>query len=86
MAEPLSITASVIGITAPALHGIRLLLDDVQNIKDAPEAIKALEDHLHRVSLALSSLQAIEPGEWESLGSNITDEVRPTVRFCTAAC
>jgi hypothetical protein len=86
MAEFLSVTASIIGVTAPALHGIRLLLDDVQSIKDAPEAIRALEDHLHRVGLALSSLQAIDPREWEFLGSNITDEVESTVRFCTAAC
>lgn len=86
MADPVSITASIIGITAPALHGIRLLLNDVQNIKDAPDAILALEGHLHRVKLALSSLQAIEPREWECLGNNIMDEVESTVLFCTAAC
>lgn len=86
MVEPLSVTASIVGITAPALHGIRLLINDVQSIKDAPDAIRALEDHLHRVSLAVSSLQAIEPREWEYLGSNITDEVESTVRLCTASC
>ena len=36
MADPLSITASVVGITVPALHGTRLLLDDLERLKDTP--------------------------------------------------
>ncbi|KAJ5604685.1 hypothetical protein N7510_009839 [Penicillium lagena] len=86
MAEPLSTTASVIGIIAPALHGIRLLLDDIQNIKDAPDTIQALNDHLYRVSLALSSLQGVEPEEWESLGSSVADQAKSTIQFCTTTC
>ena len=30
MTDPLSITASVVGIVVPALHSIRLLLEDLQ--------------------------------------------------------
>jgi hypothetical protein len=41
MADPLSIGAGVVGIIVPAVHGSRLLLDDIQSIIDArkPSAI-----------------------------------------------
>jgi hypothetical protein len=42
MADPLSITASVVGIIGPALHTMRLLLQDLQQLKDAPKTIKRL--------------------------------------------
>jgi hypothetical protein len=86
MAEPLTVTASIFSITVPALQAIQHLLNDVQSIKDAPETIQDLKDHLHQVILAVSSLQTIEAGEWESLGSNITDGVESTIRLCTTAC
>jgi hypothetical protein len=42
MADPLSITASAVGIIVPALHGTRLLLEDLQQLKDAPKTVKRL--------------------------------------------
>ena len=42
MADPLSITASAVGIIFPALHGTRLLLEDLQELKDTPKTIKRL--------------------------------------------
>lgn len=36
MADPLSIGASVVDITVPALYRNRLPLDDLQSITDAP--------------------------------------------------
>jgi hypothetical protein len=44
MADPLSITASIVGIIVPALHGTRLLLGDLQQLNDAPKTIKRLTD------------------------------------------
>jgi hypothetical protein len=79
MAEPLTITASIVSITVPALHGIQALLNDVQSITDALKTIQDLEDYLHRLSLALSSLGAMKNGEWEPLGSNLMEEVKSTV-------
>ena len=40
MADPFSITASVVGIVVPALHGTRLLLGDLQQLTDAPMHLK----------------------------------------------
>jgi hypothetical protein len=37
----------VVGITVPALHGTRLLLKDLQQLKDAPNTVKRLVEDVH---------------------------------------
>lgn len=86
MADPLSITASIFGVTVPALHGIRLLLDDLQRIKDASEAVKNLKDDILSVDMALTSLQAVKDREWESLGGTVADEAKAAISTCARAC
>lgn len=86
MADPFSITAGVVSIAVPALHGLRLLLHDLQSIKDAPETISNLKDNICAVELALNSLQAISEQEWKSIGITIADEVKATITTCTKAC
>ena len=49
MADPFSITAGIAGIAAPALHGTRILLDDLRKISDAPALVKALEGDISLV-------------------------------------
>jgi hypothetical protein len=39
MADPFSITAGAVGIAGAALESIKALLDDIQAVKAAPEAI-----------------------------------------------
>ena len=68
MADPLSVAASIVGVTVPALHGTRLLLDDLQGIADAPKAVESLKEDLLSVDMALKSLQAVKDPEWKSLG------------------
>ncbi|KAL9100717.1 MAG: hypothetical protein Q9163_003943 [Psora crenata] len=84
MAEPFSIVASVVGVVFPALHGTRLLLDDLQKLKDAPETIRCLVEDVHSVEMALTTLQTVEDQEWLSLG--IAEESRTTISTCTKAC
>ena len=86
MADPLSIAASVVGVTVPALHGARLLLNDLQKINDAPETVKRLKDDVSSVERALSSLQTVKDQEWESLGGTIAEESKTTISMCTRAC
>ena len=50
----LSIGAGVVGIIVPALHGSRLLLDDLQCITDAPKAVETLRTNLISVEMALT--------------------------------
>jgi Fungal N-terminal domain of STAND proteins len=86
MADPLSIAASIVGVTVPALHGARLLLDDLQKINDAPQTVERLKDNVRSVDMALTSLQTLEDQEWESLGGNIAEESKTTISTCTRAC
>jgi hypothetical protein len=59
MTEPLSITTSVVGITVPALHGVRLLSEDLQQLKEAPETVKRLSEDVQSVETSLKLLQSV---------------------------
>lgn len=86
MADPLSIGAGVVGIIVPALHGTRLLLDDLRCIIDAPKAIETLKEDLCSVEMALTSLQAVKDVEWELLGNTVVEQSKATINTCTKAC
>ncbi|KAJ5627886.1 hypothetical protein N7490_010114 [Penicillium lividum] len=84
MADPLSITASVVGIVGPALHGIRLLSEDLKQIKDAPENVAALRESIDSVERSLSSLDKIGDKVWESLG--VAENTKTTIKACGDTC
>ncbi|KAG4430486.1 hypothetical protein IFR05_014029 [Cadophora sp. M221] len=86
MADPLSITASVVGIIVPALHGTRLLLEDLQQLSDAPKTIKRLTDDVQSVHTTLELLRGVEDGDWKSLGQNVAEQSKATISSCTQAC
>lgn len=86
MADPLSITASAVGIIVPALHGTRLLLDDLHQLKDAPKTVKRLAENVRSVDTALKLLQAVEEREWDILGTGIAEQSKTTISSCTQAC
>jgi hypothetical protein len=86
MADPLSVAASVVGIIVPALHGTRLLLDDLERLKDAPKTVKRLTDDVRSVEGTLKLLQGVEDREWKSLGTTIIEESKITVDSCKQVC
>lgn len=86
MGDPLSVAAGVVGIVVPALHGVRLLKEDLEKIVDAPRVVKGLETDLVSVSSSLESLKAIDDARWEVLGSKILDQTKFAVDTCVAAC
>jgi hypothetical protein len=86
MADFFSISVGVVGIIAPALHGCRLLLDDIQRIIDAPKALETLKADLSSVEMALTSLQAVKDAEWELLGDSVVQQSTATIHNCTKAC
>ena len=86
MADPLSITASVVGVIVPALHAIRLLLEDLQQLKKAPKTVKRLVDDVHSVDTALELLQSVEKREWDLLGTGVAEKAETTIRSSTHAC
>jgi hypothetical protein len=86
MADPLSIITSAVGIIVPALHGTRLLLEDLQQLKDAPKTVKRLVEDVHSVDTALKLLQRVEEREWGLLGAGIAEQPKATISSCTQAC
>ncbi|KAH6704283.1 hypothetical protein BKA61DRAFT_493498 [Leptodontidium sp. MPI-SDFR-AT-0119] len=86
MADPLSITASVVGIIVPALHGTRLLLGDLQQLSDAPKTIKRLTNDVQSVHTTLELLRGVKDGDWKSLGQKVAEQSKATISSCTQAC
>ncbi|KAF8867327.1 hypothetical protein BDZ45DRAFT_700253 [Acephala macrosclerotiorum] len=84
--DPVSITASIVGIIGPALHGTRLLLEDLQQLKDAPKTVTRLVKDVHSVDISLKLLQGVEDREWDLLGVGIAEQSKTTIRSCTQAC
>jgi hypothetical protein len=86
MADPVGITASAVGIIVPALHGIRLRLEDLQQLKDAPKTTKHLVEDVHSVDKALKLLQAVEGRDWSLLGADIAEQSERMISNCSQAC
>lgn len=86
MAEPLSVAASILGVTVPALHGTRLLLNDLKLLKDAPRTVDRLTDDVHSVDATLKLLEGVEEREWESLGISIAEQSKTTINSYIQAC
>ena len=86
MVDPLSVAASVVSITVPALHGTRLLLDDLDKLKDAPKTVKRLTDDVRSVEATLKLLQGVGDREWKSLGTTVAEQSKMTIDSCKQAC
>ena len=86
MADPLSITASVVGIVIRALHATRLLLADLQELKDAPKTVKCLVEDVRSVDTALELLQSVEKRDWDLLGTGVAEKAEITISSSTQAC
>jgi len=86
MSDPFSIVAGVVGITGVALHGTRVLLDDLQQLKDAPETITCLTEDIRSVDATLKLFQNLEDKEWELLGAGVAEQSKATISSCTKAC
>lgn len=86
MADPLNVTASVVGIVVPALYATRLLLTDLQELKDAPETVKCLAEDVQSVNTTLGLLQSVEEREWNLLGAEVAKQLKTTISSSTQAC
>lgn len=86
MGDSLSATASIVGLVVPALHGTRLLLDDLRNLKDAPQTVKRLTEDVQSMEGALQLLRGVDDEEWRSLGADVATQSKQTISGCTEAC
>ena len=84
--DPLSVTAGIVGIVAPTLRCVGLLVKELQAIANAPDAIKTLTTDLESVHLALASVQAVTDAQWKSLGETVTDQSKAAIILCKDSC
>jgi hypothetical protein len=86
MADPLSVSASVAGLVGLALHGIRRLLDDVNNVRDAPKSLEDLQTELEFIGSSLKSLEAVDESQLRLLGENVYYQSAMAIERCASAC
>ena len=58
MADPLNLTASLVGVTTAAAHSVAIFSRTISNIKDAPETIKSVRLDLRAIEPILNNLNA----------------------------
>lgn len=86
MADPLSISASVVGLVVPALEGTRLLIDNVRSIKDAPKALEDIRADLKSVEASLESLKSIDDSQMRQLPERVNEQCREMISRYRSAC
>jgi hypothetical protein len=86
MADPFSVAAGVVSITVPALHGARLLLNDLSNIADAPRTIRYLRDDIASTLQVRDAFEQIKSDDWQHLGDVVIGQAKTTIQFCDEAC
>ena len=84
MSDPLSITASVVGITTAAIGSVKFLHTTIGDIKDVPNTLGNIRSDLEAVEPFLQKLRA----ELESEESQVLliDDIKGAVENCNSAC
>lgn len=86
MADALSVAAGIVSLAVPALHGARVLLNDLEKIINAPDTVKRLKEEANSIIKDLSLLNDITESVWASLGANVADQSKATIQSCEEAC
>jgi hypothetical protein len=82
--DPLSITASVVGITTAALQSVQFLAKTIGNVKDAPDTVRSVGTDLQAVEPVLQNLdKALQDGTTQFILSN---QIKYAVENCDRAC
>ena len=84
MTDPLSITASVVGITTATIGSVKFLYTTIGDIKDVPTALGNIRLDLQAVEPVLQKLITdLERGDSQVL---LTDAIKSAVENCNSAC
>jgi len=84
MAEVLAVAASAVGIATAALQSIQFLLNTIDNMKDAPNAVKTIKVDLQAVDPVLRQLDTALQGDNSQVV--LSDEIKSAVDNCDRAC
>lgn len=82
--DPLSIIASVVGITTAALQSAQFLIKTIDNVSDAPSIVKDISADIHAVEPVLQSLDRALQGDASQI--ILIDQIGPAVENCHRAC
>jgi hypothetical protein len=86
MTDPLSVTAGVAGLVAFALEGVRLLVKDVNNMREAPKSLEDLQVDLTFVGFSLESLEKIDESQLRLLGDHVYSQSTIAIESCKSTC
>jgi hypothetical protein len=89
MADPLSVTASVIAVAGCAYSSSKSLYDLISTIRDAPQIFLDLNQSLSALSQILNSLQKKLDGHGAMLSKSqvaCLRQAKPTLEGCDLAC
>ncbi|KAJ6160579.1 hypothetical protein N7470_003975 [Penicillium chermesinum] len=81
-----AVAAGVTGFVTFALHGIRVLLEDLDKIKEAPNNVLELKDELKSVERVVASLESIDDEDWNNMDTNIAVDAKTLIESCTKTC
>ena len=84
MADPLSVAASVVGITTAAIQSVHFLSTTVDNIKGAPDAIRNIRVDLKAIESALQNLETAFNSNDQTI--DVTTSIQSAVKSCESAC
>lgn len=82
--DPLSVTASVVGITTAALQSVQSLATAIDNIKGAPDTVQNTSADLQAVQIVLRELDtALRNDPSQLISSNA---IESAIKNCNGAC
>lgn len=84
MTDPLSITASVVGITTAAIGSVKFLRTTIGDIKDVPTTLRNIRPDLQAIEPVLQKL--LTELEREDSQMLLTDAIKGAVENCNSAC
>lgn len=69
-----------------AAVGIRAVVNDLENVKNAAQTLQSLKSPLELLDQALASLKTITDDQWRSLGESVLTQSRTTIKSCKKTC
>lgn len=84
MADPLSTTASVVGLATVALQSVQFLVQTIEGVKGAPDIVKYVGADLRVIKSTLQSL--LRTVQDDSSQVVLSEQVKDAIENCERAC
>ena len=84
--DGISAAASIVGLVVPAVHAARILLDNINSIRSAPETITSIRQDLEFLGKSLAALDTVPSADLDLLGPEVVIEIKLALNLCNQAC